>query len=296
MDAANCFQNISGGSECFRSLCSQVGLLGALSEAVTMRESSGEPREGETGVQSECTNLAQISGAIPEGTGKKAPPPSNSCHICGKKGWKTGMVVCRNIVIGACRKAVCKECFNKVWKFPTGDYNEFDKACKDRTRPCPHCEDACPDKAQCKAYEKANAAMSLKRQIDKARQEDKDWFSLWYPEREFPLTDISGFSFFGWCPQAFAEMSTESFFPDPCYLNISSPPRVLAAPWSPSEPEDGQQAIMPSIQALLPPQKNGDATLLTPNRAQAFPILSQVPLSPVPELLTLPALPGDEAS
>lgn len=76
--------------------------------------------------------------------------PSKFCHICQKSDKATVHAVCSNIHEGLCRKVICKGCCVQYgWDWMSA--NAAGTAWQ-----CPHCMQTCPNRAQCKTYQKTN--------------------------------------------------------------------------------------------------------------------------------------------
>lgn len=87
------------------------------------------------------------------------PVPSRFCHICSRKPNSVRVAVCPKIKDGTCRKVICEKCF-QLYR-----YGNFVDAMQTDTADwlCPHCDNNCPDRAQCRTYQRANARIRLKR-------------------------------------------------------------------------------------------------------------------------------------
>jgi hypothetical protein len=85
----------------------------------------------------------------------KVRSPSRFCHICTASRVHGALAVCAGVTFGVCRKVVCSRCFSSA---NLGGPAGFAVACADPTWTCPHCNDACPSSATCKAYALTNAA------------------------------------------------------------------------------------------------------------------------------------------
>lgn len=75
---------------------------------------------------------------------------SNYCHVCCRARGRGDHMICSNVSHGTCRKVICSKCFSNFgWDWHTA-----------RSDPeswvCPHCENKCPPRAQCKVYSKSH--------------------------------------------------------------------------------------------------------------------------------------------
>lgn len=99
----------------------------------------------------------------PSKTGKSPtysdPNPSNYCHICSHA-WRPGTphVICGNLLVGTCRKAICTDCFDKY---------KWDLSAARHAPPgswlCTHCRGVCPERAQCVVYNRFSERRRLER-------------------------------------------------------------------------------------------------------------------------------------
>lgn len=83
---------------------------------------------------------------------------SQFCHICSQKpSKKGGKLVCSKTSKGLCRKTVCEKCLRRHgW--------DYDAIVKDPSKwICPHCTNTCPERSQCRTYERVNAEKKNKK-------------------------------------------------------------------------------------------------------------------------------------
>lgn len=87
---------------------------------------------------------------------EKVVPPllfSKHCHVCARSGQSFNLAGCKNLDSKGCRKVVCRKCFATLEGY--GTWREVTTP-GDRWE-CIHCQDKCPERAQCKIYAKTNA-------------------------------------------------------------------------------------------------------------------------------------------
>lgn len=87
------------------------------------------------------------------------PIPSRFCHICSRTPKSVRLAVCSKIKFGTCRKVICEKCFVKY------GYGDFEDALKTNETGwlCPHCNDTCPARAQCRTYQRINDRLRVTR-------------------------------------------------------------------------------------------------------------------------------------
>lgn len=85
--------------------------------------------------------------------------PSGFCHICSRTPKNVRIVPCANITQGTCRKVTCVKC---VDEFNLG-HVETDVGDPGTSRPCTHCSKTCPERAQCRTYQRTNDKLRLRR-------------------------------------------------------------------------------------------------------------------------------------
>lgn len=105
-------------------------------------------------VEEKCRG-SQTGGkrAIGNGSSRVLPldtEPSKFCHICGRTGNISG-IVCDNFRFGTCRKVLCEKCRLEY------EVNPIPMICT-------HCTGACPKRAKCHGYTRANRERSSKKQ------------------------------------------------------------------------------------------------------------------------------------
>jgi len=84
--------------------------------------------------------------------------PSTFCHVCGRPNSRGAQVVCSNIRLGQCQKAVCELCFQR------NGWTGFAEASAPGSKwQCCHCTDSCPEQARCYVYKKANKRRCIRR-------------------------------------------------------------------------------------------------------------------------------------
>ena len=86
------------------------------------------------------------------------PRASRFCHVCSRTPKSVRLVTCANIQTGTCRKVVCIKCFET---YNLGDFEAVEKGTQEW--PCTHCTNQCPERAQCKTYQRTNDKLRLKR-------------------------------------------------------------------------------------------------------------------------------------
>lgn len=86
---------------------------------------------------------------------------SNFCHLCAGSvyGRKKRFMSCANFRKGTCRKITCETCFER---FKLGKITVSSEPGNISDWVCTHCRKQCPDSAQCRQYEKANAKLRVK--------------------------------------------------------------------------------------------------------------------------------------
>lgn len=87
------------------------------------------------------------------------PMPSRFCHICSRTPKSVRLAVCSKIKFGTCRKVICEKCFAKY------RYGNFDNALdvEESAWLCPHCNENCPARAQCRTYQRINDRLRVSR-------------------------------------------------------------------------------------------------------------------------------------
>lgn len=87
------------------------------------------------------------------------PIPSRFCHVCSRTPKNVRLAVCSKIKEGICRKVICEKCFDEF------GYGDFEAALETGTSSwcCPHCSDKCPDRAQCRTYQRINDRLRVNR-------------------------------------------------------------------------------------------------------------------------------------
>lgn len=94
--------------------------------------------------------------------------PSSFCHHCARKS-PTSYVTCSNNKRRTCLKIVCKGCFDREgWDFEHASDPASDWICF-------HCRGACPERALCSSYDKANRKRNLENHIRKFRANEGHW-------------------------------------------------------------------------------------------------------------------------
>lgn len=95
------------------------------------------------------------------------PKSSKYCHLCARHVRAVRMYPCGNLELGICQKSVCGKCFET--------YN-LDLAAAERPRTpgcpawtCPHCQNACPEKAKCHSYDRQTERRRMKTREAKLR-------------------------------------------------------------------------------------------------------------------------------
>lgn len=78
---------------------------------------------------------------------------SKHCHICARSGHPYNLAGCKNLHVNGCRKVVCRKCYNtldatRTFEQVTAPADKWE---------CIHCQNMCPEKAQCVIYAKTNA-------------------------------------------------------------------------------------------------------------------------------------------
>lgn len=87
------------------------------------------------------------------------PVPSRFCHVCSRTPKNVRLVACCNISKGTCRKVICEKCFAE---YQYGDLTAaLDTAHSSWC--CPHCAGGCPDRAQCRTYQRVNDRLRVDR-------------------------------------------------------------------------------------------------------------------------------------
>lgn len=88
-----------------------------------------------------------FSGRVQKQTRRySAPKSSRYCHLCARHERCVEMVPCGNVELGLCQKSVCRKCidvYNLVVDSPSWS--------------CPHCQNKCPQRAKCFAYDRQTA-------------------------------------------------------------------------------------------------------------------------------------------
>lgn len=87
------------------------------------------------------------------------PVPSRFCHVCSRTPKNVRLVVCSKIKEGTCRKVICEKCFEEY------KYGDFDLALHTDASEwiCPHCSHTCPERAQCRTYQRINDRLRVSR-------------------------------------------------------------------------------------------------------------------------------------
>ena len=75
-----------------------------------------------------------------------APKSSRYCHLCARHQRSVSMVPCGNVELGLCQKSVCKKCIDLYHLEVSGPFWA-----------CPHCQNNCPNRAKCFAYDRQTA-------------------------------------------------------------------------------------------------------------------------------------------
>lgn len=75
-----------------------------------------------------------------------APKSSRYCHLCARHQRCVKMIPCGNVELGLCQKSVCKKCIDTYNLEVTGP-----------SWACPHCQNKCPQRAKCFAYDRQTA-------------------------------------------------------------------------------------------------------------------------------------------
>lgn len=87
------------------------------------------------------------------------PVPSRFCHVCSRTPKSVRLAVCSKIKFGTCRKVICEKCFDS---YGYGDF-EMAKITNETDWLCPHCNDNCPPRAQCRTYQRINDRLRISR-------------------------------------------------------------------------------------------------------------------------------------
>lgn len=87
------------------------------------------------------------------------PVPSRFCHVCSRTPKSVRLAVCSKIKFGTCRKVICEKCFES---YGYGDF-ESAKNTNETDWLCPHCDDSCPPRAQCRTYQRINDRLRISR-------------------------------------------------------------------------------------------------------------------------------------
>lgn len=87
------------------------------------------------------------------------PVPSRFCHVCSRTPKNVRLVKCCRIREGTCRKVICEKCFAEY------KYGDFEQALKTEMTEwmCPHCLGKCPERAQCRTYQRINDRLRVSR-------------------------------------------------------------------------------------------------------------------------------------
>lgn len=75
-----------------------------------------------------------------------APKSSRYCHLCARHQRCVKMIPCGNVELGLCQKSVCKKCIDTYKLEVSGP-----------SWACPHCQNKCPQRAKCFAYDRQTA-------------------------------------------------------------------------------------------------------------------------------------------
>lgn len=105
------------------------------------------------GVNEELTSqtVSTRNRVMQGGVGKQlrrysAPKSSRYCHLCARHQRCVEMVPCSNIELGLCQKSVCRKCI-KLYELQVDGPSWS----------CPHCQNKCPKRAKCFAYDRQTA-------------------------------------------------------------------------------------------------------------------------------------------
>lgn len=101
-----------------------------------------------------------------------APKSSRYCHLCARHQRCVEMVPCTNVELGLCQKSVCRKCIN-IYELPADDPSWS----------CPHCQNKCPKRAKCFAYDRQTA-----RRREKTLQAKVNLLSVPTPYKKIALT------------------------------------------------------------------------------------------------------------
>lgn len=95
------------------------------------------------------------------------PVPSRFCHVCSRTPKNVRLVVCTKIKEGTCRKVICEKCFEEY------EYGNFEAALATESSSwmCPHCAGQCPERAQCRTYQRINDRL----RVNRLKQERPKW-------------------------------------------------------------------------------------------------------------------------
>lgn len=87
------------------------------------------------------------------------PVPSRFCHVCSRTPKNVRLVVCCKIKEGICRKVICEKCFEEY------KWGDFQHALNTHSSDwvCPHCSGNCPERAQCRTYQRINDRLRVNR-------------------------------------------------------------------------------------------------------------------------------------
>lgn len=97
--------------------------------------------------QTVSTRKRLVEGGVRKQTRRySAPKSSRYCHLCARHQRCVEMVPCSNIVLGLCQKSVCRKCI-KLYELEA----DGPSWC------CPHCQNKCPKRAKCFAYDRQTA-------------------------------------------------------------------------------------------------------------------------------------------
>lgn len=130
------------------------------------------------------------------------PRSSKYCHLCARHQRAVEMLPCGNLQRGLCQKSVCRKCFTSYkldWDLASktsaclsscpsaplsekepvsdGDYTSKDEGLSLSTGSvlwlCPHCENTCPKRAKCYAYDRQTVRRRAKTQELRQREAEE---------------------------------------------------------------------------------------------------------------------------
>lgn len=94
------------------------------------------------------TRIARTVGGMVQKQTRRysAPKSSRYCHLCARHQRCVKMVPCGNVELGLCQKSVCKKCIDT-----------YNLEVTESSWACPHCQNKCPERAKCFAYDRQTA-------------------------------------------------------------------------------------------------------------------------------------------